>query len=208
MELGGTLAISRAGSEFNDTKKTGPYAELSLMGSETDPIEAVPPRHMSTENLFFFLSLSGCAAFRWTWPSDQGIGQSGLLGLIRGQALRGFHARGLHATRTSFASDPHAGSTSVLKASRHHHRNVSYRSVDTANVCRFLSVCCALPCGHGTEIMRASAMRPQRSKRWRSARPDQIRNRDTGRYFCSFGTRRGNNRKTSSVVALVRIMQF
>ena len=44
------LQMRVTAEEFNDTKKCGPYGELFffLMCRETDPIEAVPFRHVST----------------------------------------------------------------------------------------------------------------------------------------------------------------
>ena len=68
------------------------------MGSETDPMEAVPTRHTGTENLLSLAQLD----------AQHSVGHGPdrsecLLGLDRSalmpqrQALCGFHARGLHA---------------------------------------------------------------------------------------------------------------
>ena len=107
------------------------------MGSETDP-EAVPPRHMSTENLFSFAQPDAQHSVGHgplTKGSVRVSSRSGSIGSHATEAGPAWFARaGPARTRTSFASDPHAGTTSVLKASNHHHRNVSYRSVDAANV--------------------------------------------------------------------------
>ena len=50
------LQMHATDQEFNYASKYGPYCELFffLMRRETDPTEAVPPRHVSNESLAFF----------------------------------------------------------------------------------------------------------------------------------------------------------
>ena len=102
-------------------------------------MEAVPHRRMGTENLFFSFAQPGAQHSVGNGPLTNGSRVSSRPGSIGSHATEAgpawFPRAGPACTRTSFASDPHAGSASVLKVS--HHRNVSYLSVDAANAGRF-----------------------------------------------------------------------
>ena len=98
------LQMRVTSKEATDTQKYGPCGELFffLMRQETFPMEAVWPRHVSTERPFFLRPSGRLASFRQQGPSEPGSARMALL------------------ASTERPDGPEAGPASFARAGRAH----------------------------------------------------------------------------------------